>query len=106
MRGTLDPVMSTLWWNPHIAGFTAGHVPFDQGIADAIQKGFSTPKNDPTRAGALQHLCELIDAQAIKVPLCTRKDTIAFRSDRIKANLAYFEGYVNTLHGIETYQKI
>ena len=104
--GYSDPVMSTLWWNPKIAGFTAGHVPYDQAIADAIEKGFTTPKNDPTRAGVLQHLCELIDEQAVKVPLCTRQDTIAFRSDRIKANLAHFEGYVNTLHGIEAYQKV
>ncbi|MFO1057676.1 MAG: ABC transporter substrate-binding protein [Dongiaceae bacterium] len=104
--GYSDPVMSTLWWNPKVAGFTAGHVPFDQAIADAINKGFTTPKNDPARAEALQQLCTLIDEQAVKVPLCTRKDTIAYRSDRLKPNLSHFEGYVNTLHGIETYEKV
>jgi peptide/nickel transport system substrate-binding protein len=104
--GYSDPAMVTLWWNPAVAGFTAGHVPVNASVDDAIAKALSLAKNDSSRPAALQNLCALLDQEAVKVPLCTRQDTVAFRSDKLRAEVKHIEGYGNTLRGIETYEKL
>ncbi|MGI9303998.1 MAG: ABC transporter substrate-binding protein, partial [Gammaproteobacteria bacterium] len=98
--GYSDPTMVTLWWDPELAGFTAGHVPVDPAIKDAIQSARLIAADDPARGGMLQKLCNLIDDQAVKIPLVTRKDTIAVRKDMIAdVNIKHIEGYGNTLRG-------
>ena len=105
--GYSDPTMVTLWWDPELAGFTAGHVPNDKTLKDAIQSARLISADDPRRTGMLQNLCGLIDTQAVKIPLVTRKDTIAVRSDMIEnIDIKHVEGYGNTLRGIESYNPI
>ena len=101
--GYSDPSMATLWWDPKKAGFTAGHMPSVPELNALMEASFSLP-NGAERDAALQGLCAKIDEVAVKVPLVTRQDTVAFREDKIKAKVAHVEGYVNTLRGVEEYE--
>ncbi len=100
--GYSDPVMATLWWDSSKAGFTAGHMPSVPELNQLIADSFSLPEG-AERDATLQALCAKIDEIAVKVPLVTRQDTVAFRKDKIKASVAHVEGYVNTLRGVEEY---
>lgn len=102
--GYADPALVTLWWDPEIAGFTAGHVTKDEALNALIQQGLTTAGDE--RKAVLQQLCNHIDETANVIPLVTRRDTIAYRTDRLEADLNYVEGYVHTLRGIETYKLV
>ena len=103
--GYSDPVMATLWWNPEKAGFTAGHMPMVPELNTLMDAAYAHP-NGPERDETLQALCSKIDEVAVKVPLVTRQDTVAYRSDKIKASIVHTEGYVNTLRGVEEYERL
>ena len=103
--GYSDPVMATLWWNPEKAGFTAGHMPMVPELNKLMDDAYAQP-HGPERDATLQALCSKIDEVAVKVPLVTRQDTVAFRSDKIKASIVHTEGYVNTLRGVEEYERL
>ena len=100
--GYADPAISTLWWNPGVAGFTAGHVVHDDAVNAAIDAAYQT--GGDARGPVLQDLCEKIDASANVIPLVTRQDTIAYRKDRLQAKLATVEGYAHTLRNAETFE--
>jgi len=100
--GYADPAISTLWWNPGIAGFTAGHVENNDAINAAIEAAYQT--GGEARGPVLQDLCAKIDDSANVIPLVTRQDTIAFRKDKLNARLARLEGYVHTLRNAETFE--
>ncbi|EAQ43974.1 ABC transport protein, solute binding component [Roseobacter sp. MED193] len=100
--GYADPAISTLWWNPGVAGFTAGHVENNDDINAAIDAAYQT--GGEARGAVLQNLCAKIDESANVIPLVTRQDTIAYRSDKLKAKLAHLEGYVHTLRNVETFE--
>lgn len=104
--GYSDPAMVPLWWNPKLAGFTAGYVPDDAKLDGDIAEALKLSNTDPARKGALQKLCTAVDETANVIPLVTREDTIAYRSDKLKAKITRIEGYGYTLRGIEEYQKI
>jgi len=97
--GYADPAIATLWWNPKLAGFTAGHVRDNPQINQLIDKAYQTTSEQ--RGTLLQELCSAIDASANVIPLVTRQDTIATRSGRIVGLTKQVEGYVHTLRGIE-----
>lgn len=97
--GYADPAISTLWWNPALAGFTAGHVKADPEIDRLIDAAYQT--TGEARAPILQELCAAIDESANVIPLVTRQDTIAVRTGRVTGMEKQTEGYVHTLRGIE-----
>ena len=100
--GYSDPAMVPLWFNPKLAGFTAGYVPENHELNTAIDKARSLGKDDPARPEALQSLCAAIDTGANQVPLVTRIDTVAFRKEKFaKFDTAHLDGYGNTLFGVE-----
>jgi peptide/nickel transport system substrate-binding protein len=103
--GYSDPAIAPIWWNPVLAGFTLGHVESDEQVNDFLEKSLSLP-HGAERDTALQQLCARIDYLAHKIPLVTRKDTIAFRSDQLNAKIDHVEGYVNTLRGIEEFTRV
>lgn len=94
-----DPALSTLWWNPELAGFTAGHQAPVPALNELIEKAYQTV--GPDRAPVLQDLCAAVDANANMIPLVTRQDTIAIRGGRLSGLPKQVEGYVHTLRGIE-----
>lgn len=97
--GYADPAISTLWWNPVLAGFTAGHVKAEPEIDRLIDAAYQTVGGE--RAAILQRLCAAIDESANMIPLVTRQDTIAVRTGRVTGLTKQTEGYVHTLRGIE-----
>lgn len=102
--GFADPAISTLWWNPGVAGFTAGHVEDNDQVNALIDAAYQTAGDE--RAAVLQDLCAIIDETANVIPLVTRQDTIAYRKDKLSANLAKLVGYVHTLRNVETFELI
>jgi peptide/nickel transport system substrate-binding protein len=100
--GYSDPAMVPLWWNPKLAGFTAGHVPDNPELDADLTLARRLDGNDPARAAALQKLCNKIDEVANVIPLASRIDTVAYRKGKFKSfNTAHLDGYANTLFGIE-----
>lgn len=102
--GYSDPAISTLWWNPGVAGFTAGHVENNDEVNALIDAAYQT--GGEARGEVLQNLCAKIDESANVIPLVTRQDTIAYRKDKLNAKLAHLEGYVHTLRNVETFELI
>jgi peptide/nickel transport system substrate-binding protein len=100
--GYSDPSLTPMWWNPGVAGFTKGHVENDEQLNTFLEQSQSLP-HGAERDTALQQLCTRVDHLAHKIPLVTRKDTIAYRSDKLNAKIDHVEGYVNTLRGIEEF---
>lgn len=100
--GYSDPAMVPLWFNPQLAGFTAGYVPEDPELNTKIDKARGLSQDDPARPESLQSLCSAIDEAATQIPLVTRIDTVAFRKAKFaKFNTAHLDGYGNTLFGVE-----
>lgn len=104
--GYSDPAMLPLWWDPGVAGFTAGYTPSDPTLNELIASTRRLALNDPSRPEALQALCAAIDQTANVIPLLTRRDTVAYRTDRINAELAHKDGYANTVRGMEGFEKL
>lgn len=104
--GYSDPAMLPLWWNPEVAGFTAGYTPSDDALNTLIDDTRRLAQDDPARPAALQSLCAAIDRTANVIPLATRKDTVAYRTDRVNATVEHMDGYANTLRGLESYEKL
>lgn len=104
--GYSDPSMVPLWWNPTVSGFTTGYTLEDAKLNGLIAAARRISDSNPARKGALQNVCTAIDETANVIPLVTRVDTIAYRSDKIKAKIVPVEGYGYTLRGIAEFQKI
>lgn len=104
--GYSDPAMVPLWWNPKLAGFTAGHVPDDPHMNEMVGRALMLARDDPARGDALQELCSGIDEAALEIPLVTRQDTLAYRKDRIAGRFKNLQGYANTVWGITGYTRI
>jgi peptide/nickel transport system substrate-binding protein len=103
--GYSDPSLTPMWWNPAVAGFTKGHVASDDQLNTALEQSQSLP-HGAERDAALQDLCSRVDYLAHKIPLVTRKDTLAWRSDQINAKFDHVEGYVNTMRGLEEFTRV
>lgn len=104
--GYSDPAMLPLWWDPGLAGFTAGYTVDDPALNKLIADTRALALDDPARPAALQSLSAAIDLNANVIPLVTRPETVAFRVDQIKAELEHKDGYADTLWGLERYERV
>jgi peptide/nickel transport system substrate-binding protein len=100
--GYSDPAMVPLWWDPKLAGFTAGHVPDNAELDTDIDTARRLGAGDAARPAALQKLCAKVNDTANVIPLVTRIDTVAYRKARFtRFATAHLDGYADTLFGIE-----
>jgi peptide/nickel transport system substrate-binding protein len=104
--GYSDAAMVPLWWNPKLAGFTAGYIPEDGTMNELIARALTLGREDSNRDVALQDLCSAIDETALSIPLVTRQDTLAYRSDRVEGQFKSRQGYANTVRAIAEYRRI
>jgi peptide/nickel transport system substrate-binding protein len=102
--GYNDPSMVTTWWNPALAVFNAAWMKSDGDVNRLIGEGFKT-QNGPARQAVLQQLCDRAAEKANMIPLATRSNVVAYRSDSVEVkippvdalaqpliNIAYFKG--------------
>ena len=102
--GYSDAIMVPLWLNPNKAGFTAGYQIDDAEMNAAVDGLRGLAGDDPNRPAALQNVCNMIHTQANHIPLVTRQETMAYRSDLIDASgIKHIDGYANNLADVETY---
>jgi peptide/nickel transport system substrate-binding protein len=104
--GYSDAAMVPLWWNPKLAGFTAGYMPEDAKMNELIGRALTLERDDPNRDAALQDLCSAIDETAVSIPLVTRQDTLAYRADKVSGQFKSRQGYANTVRAIAEYRRV
>jgi peptide/nickel transport system substrate-binding protein len=99
-----DPAMLPLWFVPEVAGFSAGFQASDADLTAVINSTRALAVDDPARPAALQALCEALDANANQVPLITRVETMAYRTDLLNpVGLVNVDGYANNVRNIEAW---
>lgn len=97
--GFANPMITAHWWAPEIAGFTAGYVPQDPTYTDALNA--AVLGNDEE---ALQVLYNRMNEQAAMIPLCVRSETVAWRTDKVKASPSAFQTQEDLMAGIEAFE--
>jgi peptide/nickel transport system substrate-binding protein len=89
------------WWNPKLAGFTAGFTPFDPKIAQGIERA-----RKEGSAAAVQEACTALAEEAITLPLVTKPVTIAYRSDQIAAEIQKNDGYIDPMKTVGSMARV
>jgi peptide/nickel transport system substrate-binding protein len=94
--GYNDPSLVTTWWNPRLAQFNKGFMKSDARLNKLIDQGFATPPG-PARAAVLQQACDRAAEGANMIPLVTKPNVIAYRSDKVNASFAQIDGLAQPL---------
>lgn len=102
--GYADPAMVTRWWNPTLAGFSGVFMTGNEAVNSLIDKGASTPVDDPSRADTFTELCEATDQQSEMVPLITRPTVVGFNNTTLSPTIYATEGYGNVLKLLTTFR--
>jgi peptide/nickel transport system substrate-binding protein len=98
--GYADPGMVIAWWNPDYAGFDVGYMEKDPKLISLIDQARTTPPG-PARDDVLGQVCQLIDEDANILPLASRPNIIAYRTDQITAHIQPIEGYGDLLRYLQ-----
>ncbi len=94
--GYNDPSLVTTWWNPRLAQFNKGFMKSDAELNTLIEQGFATPAG-PARTAVLQQVCNRAAEGANMIPLVTKSNVIAYRSDMVAPTLAPIDGLAQPL---------
>jgi peptide/nickel transport system substrate-binding protein len=100
--GYNDPSLVTTWWNPKLAQFNKGFMKSDATLNKLIDQGFTTPAG-PARAAVLQQACDRAAEGANMIPLVTKPNVIAYRSDKVSPSLAAVDGLAQPLINVADY---
>jgi peptide/nickel transport system substrate-binding protein len=90
--GYADPAMSLIWWNPELAGWNKTWAISDKGLNESIEKSLSTTPG-PDRTRAIQQACEHIAEDANIIPVVSKDVIVAYRIDKLDAQVQPREGY-------------
>lgn len=101
--GFAHPLMTAHWWAPDLAGFTKGYVPVNKDYTAALNDATTATSGDAITP-ALQKLYEILNEQAVKIPLTVNNETIAWRSDRVDMTPSKKESQNDIISGVENYQ--
>lgn len=101
--GYSGPTLAMNWWNPEIAGFTAGLQLDDPEVNAAIA---SAQEATDDAEGAVQRACEAVATQANQIPLLTKPITVAYRSDQVAAEFAAIDGVIDPLAAVESFARL
>jgi peptide/nickel transport system substrate-binding protein len=93
-----DPAMGLSWWDPAITGFSKPWFKDDPGLNKLI--GQSETASGAERASAIRQACAAIAAGANIIPLVTKPNIVAYRMDRVNANVQPLEVYQIPLRNI------
>lgn len=102
--GFAHPLIITAhWWAPEMSRFTKGYVPENPEYSAALNKAVLESTGDEITP-SLQKAYEILNEEAVKVPLCTDIDTIAWRSDRVTMSPSREQAQNDILSGVETFE--
>ena len=101
--GFAHPLITAHWWAPEMAGFTKGYVPENKAYSAALNNAVTKASGDDVD-GSLQALYEILNEEAVKIPLCTDIDTIAWRSDRVTMSPSKKQAQNDIISGVETFE--
>jgi len=100
--GFSHPLITAHWWAPELAGFDAGHVAVDPAYTELLNKAlFAT--SDADYDAAMLALYARINEQANLIPLCSRTETVAWRSDRVNMTPSAMQAQEDVLAGVENF---
>jgi peptide/nickel transport system substrate-binding protein len=104
--GYLSPTMAvqSLLIEPGSSGL-AGIVEADPELNQLIKEANAEADND-ARAVIIQEMCERVASSANIIPLATRTNTVAVRTDQVNAEIPAFDGYDVFLRNITSYEKL
>ncbi len=97
--GYADPAMALPLWNPDVSPFASGYTKLDPELNKVIDSALTTAPG-PDRAQPLRDACGRIAQDANTIPLVSKDAFIAYRSDKISANIPPVEGYAIPLRDI------
>jgi peptide/nickel transport system substrate-binding protein len=100
-----DPSMVIQWWNPQFARWNEQFVPYNEQLAQWLSQSGQTPPG-PERDKLFDSICAAIDEDAYMIALASKNDTIAYRKDRIKANIQAAEGYASNVRHAAEFERI
>lgn len=100
-----DPSMVIQWWNPRFARWNEQFVPYNEQLAGWLSEAGQTPPG-PERDKLFDSICDAIDEDAYMIALASKNDTIAYRSDRIKANIQAAEGYASNVRHAAEFERL
>jgi peptide/nickel transport system substrate-binding protein len=101
--GYADPAMVLGWFNPNQAGWDKGFYQDDPQLDGLIAKASSTPAG-PARNRFLQAACSRIATNANIIPVITKPQVIAYRSDKVVPRVPAIEGYSIPLRRIAMFR--
>lgn len=101
--GYSGPTLAMNWWNPKIAGFTAGFQLDDGDVNAAIASAQEAVGGGEEE---LQAACDAVTTQANQIPLLTKPITVAYRSDLVKADFAAIDGVIDPLAAVDSFARL
>ncbi len=97
--GYADPAMTAVRWNPDMTGYNKPWMRKDEQFNKVLDQALSTPVG-PARTTILRDVCRRIAQNANIIPLVTKDNIVAYRSDQIDAPIRSLEGYMSPLRNI------
>lgn len=100
--GFSHPLITAHWWAPELAGFDAGHVAVDPAYTELLNKALFAA-SDADYDATMLALYARINEQANLIPLCSRTETVAWRSDRVNMTPSTMQAQEDVLAGVENF---
>lgn len=103
--GYVDGAMVARWWNPDTALFNKAFMKTDPQLTALIDQA-STEIPGAGRGATFQKLCDRADLNSEMLPLATRPQFIAYRSDTLSPSIIANEGYGNPFRLVSTFREL
>ncbi|GAA4199992.1 ABC transporter substrate-binding protein [Streptosporangium oxazolinicum] len=103
--GYTDGAMVARWWNPDTAMFNKAFMRTDPALNTLIDKA-SAERPGAGRAGTFQELCDRADLNSEMIPLVTRPQFVAYRSDTLSPSVVANEGYGNPYRLVSVFREL
>ena len=101
--GFAHPLVTAHWWAPELSGFTKGYVPVNPAYTAALNKATVEADGADEVNAALQELYQIMNEEAVKIPLSVSTETIAWRSDKVDMTPSAKQSQNDVLSGIENW---
>lgn len=101
--GFAHPLVTAHWWAPDLSGFTKGYVPVNPAYTAALNKATVEASGDAEVNTALQDLYQIMNEDAVKIPINVNTETIAWRNDKVDMIPSSKQAQNDVLAGVETW---
>lgn len=101
--GFAHPLVTAHWWAPEVAGFTKGYAPVNPAYTAALNKATVEASGEADVNAALQDLYQIMNEEAVKIPINVNTETIAWRNDKVDMMPSAKQSQNDVLAGVETW---